>query len=679
MNKLGYILVLTAMMAANAVSVNAQDGWTDTLKAAVKTDAMKVARDIVSQVADVEAIRAVVTPLGEGDPVKWVQTLPGVTTGADGTTAFYVRGGNMGNNLITLDGVPVYGYSHLLGLTTSMPQQVIGSSELQKGGFTGMDNNFTASHLKIVTRNPEKGFDAGVSLNNFFVGANAEANFNDRISFMLSARISPLTLEYKAVQGILPSLIQGVGDLDADIGDLYAKLRVKIIKDLWFEGSTLLTKDRYEFSAAEDSRDMIGWSNTIALARVYYERKKSLYEMAFSYNDYGNSQEQEKLYRGEANLLSLSSGLSETTYRAQGSNTFGRRDLFSVGYGVKTRRSAFSPGHVGTRGDVYRIDLTNLYLQTRFNLPERLDVWASVRYNIFNNIRKEWDGKITKLNGQSHFEESLYMKLMFGPHVALEGTFDNMVQYYHTLEGLPVGWNLDMLLHSDTNLKPETALQATLGTSLTFGKHSGSAGVFYKEMDNLVFYEYATSLFDSRYNEWINNICQGQGLSYGAEFLYEYCGRDLYARASYTLSKSTRSGFANVGEGAEFNAKFDRPHVFNAMARWKGISAAVTWMSGHWENGAPETYQLELFGDIMWVPEYYSTVNNFRMPTVFRLDLGYQFSFNTGPARHDVNLGVCNVTNHFNPFMLYFDNNDEKWKMLALLPILPNFSYRVNF
>jgi hypothetical protein len=107
MNKLGYILVLTAMMAANAVSVNAQDGWTDTLKAAVKTDAMKVARDIVSQVADVEAIRAVVTPLGEGDPVKWVQTLPGVTTGADGTTAFYVRGGNMGNNLITLDGVPV--------------------------------------------------------------------------------------------------------------------------------------------------------------------------------------------------------------------------------------------------------------------------------------------------------------------------------------------------------------------------------------------------------------------------------------------------------------------------------------------------------------------------------------------------------------------------------------------
>jgi hypothetical protein len=44
-----------------------------------------------------------------------------------------------------------------------------------------------------------------------------------------------------------------------------------------------------------------------------------------------------------------------------------------------------------------------------------------------------------------------------------------------------------------------------------------------------------------------------------------------------------------------------------------------------------------------------------------------------------VNLGVCNVTNHFNPFMLYFDNNDEKWKMLALLPILPNFSYRVNF
>lgn len=67
------------------------------------------------------------------------------------------------------------------------------------------------------------------------------------------------------------------------------------------------------------------------------------------------------------------------------------------------------------------------------------------------------------------------------------------------------------------------------------------------------------------------------------------------------------------------------------------------------------------------------------MPTVVRLNLGYQFKFETGPVTHNVNIGVCNVTNHFNPFMLYFDASLESWKMIALLPIMPNFSWRVEF
>lgn len=678
-NILRILLISLLLLVSSRHVADAQEGWSDTLKAAVKTDATKVARDIVSQIADVEAIRAVVTPLGEGDPVKWVQTLPGVTSGADGTTAFYVRGGNMSNNLITLDGVPVYGYSHLMGLTTSMPQSVIATSELQKGGFTGLDNNFTASHLKVVTRNPEKGFKAGASVNNFLVGANVEANYNDRISFMMSARISPLTWEYKAVKGLLPSLIGGVGDLDADVGDVYAKARLKVIDGLWLEASTLMTKDSYKFSQTAESNDVIGWDNTIAMARAYYERKKSYYEVAYSFNQYGNSQVQNKDYRGEISSLSLSSGLIENTFHAQGTNRFGKKERFSIGYGFKSRVSSFKPGHVGGNGKSFGVGLKNMHLQARYNIPEKLDIRGSVRYNIFSILREEWNGDRTNLENQKHYEENLYAKVSLGPHVAIEGTFDNVIQYYHTLEGLPVGWNVDMMIASDQNIRPEKAVQLTLGTALSFGKHSGSAGIFHKKMTDLVFHEYATSLFDKEYASWMDEIYQGNGLSYGAEFLYEYCGNELYARGSYTLSKTNRSGFACVNDGGEFNAKFDRRHVFNAMATWKGFSASLTWMTGHWENGAAETYPLVIFGDIYWIPEYYSTVNNYKMPSIFRLDLGYQFSFTTGPVSHDVNVGVCNVTNHFNPFMLYFDSKKESWNMLALLPILPNFSYRISF
>lgn len=77
--------------------------------------------------------------------------------------------------------------------------------------------------------------------------------------------------------------------------------------------------------------------------------------------------------------------------------------------------------------------------------------------------------------------------------------------------------------------------------------------------------------------------------------------------------------------------------------------------------------------------DYYSGINDFHMPTVLRLDLGYEFSFTRGRLTHNVNLGVCNVTNHFNPFIIYYEAKTETWKQLALLPVLPNFSWRIEF
>jgi hypothetical protein len=105
----------------------------------------------------------------------------------------------------------------------------------------------------------------------------------------------------------------------------------------------------------------------------------------------------------------------------------------------------------------------------------------------------------------------------------------------------------------------------------------------------------------------------------------------------------------------------------------------VTLQSGHWENGAPESFIMHLPDDSEWTGYHYEGINNYHMPAVFRLDLGYNFSFDTGKVSHVVNVGVCNATNHFNPFMLYYDAQTEGFKMIALLPILPNFSYRISF
>ncbi|HPF51623.1 MAG TPA: carboxypeptidase-like regulatory domain-containing protein, partial [Draconibacterium sp.] len=71
--------------------------------------------------------------LGEQDILKTIQLLPGVSSGTEGTTGFYVRGGGVDQNLIILDEAPVYSASHLMGFFSVFNSDAIKDIELYKG------------------------------------------------------------------------------------------------------------------------------------------------------------------------------------------------------------------------------------------------------------------------------------------------------------------------------------------------------------------------------------------------------------------------------------------------------------------------------------------------------------------------------------------------------------------
>ena len=662
------LIVLAACLIFGAPFMSfAQDvELQDTLRAAIKVDTRKVARTIGGLSTDMKGIRSVASPLGEGDPIKWVQGLPGITTGADGLSAFYVRGGNMGNNLFSIDGVPVYGYSHLLGLTTIVPSSVMGNVTLSKGGFEGQESNFTASHLKIVSRDPGRDRSTSVSLNNFLVSASHEGAVNDKVSYMVSIRVSPMALEYRAARGLLPDILGGLDDFNAGVGDLYAKVHVALDGDRTLDVSGMGSVDYYSFAPDVDSHDTMGWNNAFGQVR-YRTGGETSRDLSLFVNHYGSLQRQDRVFREEANHLKLNSDLTEVSAAADW-----RRRSGSVtrSWGTRLRGALFRPGRVASvQNDAWTL-LTDAYYQADYSVPDRLDLKGYLRGNAFFNFK----------NGGMDFnpEAGASAEWRLGPHFAVEASADRLVQYYHTLEGLPVGWSLDMIVPSGKQIKPESVLQGNLGTSFDFGLHSVTVGGFYKWMDGLVYYKYSQSLFSGGMADWENNVDQGQGQSYGLELLHEYQGDELYVRTSYTLSRTDRRGFPSICDGGVFNARFDRRHVLNAVAQWKGASASFTLQSGHWENGTSQKYDMTVPG-ADWVADYYSGVNNYHMPMVLRLDLGYQFTFSSGKLDHEVNIGVCNITNHFNPFMIYYEARTETWKEIALVPFLPNFSWRIEF
>nr|MCU0347960.1 TonB-dependent receptor [Saprospiraceae bacterium] len=97
----------------------------------------------------IEQIKKIPALLGEVDVLKVLQLLPGVQSGGEGQSGLYVRGGSPDQNLVLLDGVPVYNVSHVLGIFSVFNADAIKNVTLTKGGFPARYGGRLSSVLEI--------------------------------------------------------------------------------------------------------------------------------------------------------------------------------------------------------------------------------------------------------------------------------------------------------------------------------------------------------------------------------------------------------------------------------------------------------------------------------------------------------------------------------------------------
>ena len=83
----------------------------------------------ISQIKGIPAIG------GEVDILKAIQLLPGVQSGSEGSAGLYVRGGGPDENLIMLDGVPLYSVNHMLGFFSIFNADAVKNVTLYEGNF----------------------------------------------------------------------------------------------------------------------------------------------------------------------------------------------------------------------------------------------------------------------------------------------------------------------------------------------------------------------------------------------------------------------------------------------------------------------------------------------------------------------------------------------------------------
>ena len=209
-----------------------------------------VAQDGVQTIGPAD-LASVPTPGASGDLANYLTMLPSVVSAGDTGGNLYVRGGTPSQNLVLVDGAPVFQPFHLLSAFSAFPEAVVGSVDFYAGGFGVRYNGRTSSVLDVTTRSGRTDrLEAAAEAGPFVVGGLVEGPIRrGSSSFLVSARRS-------VVASVAPTL------LGRDVPIAFSDVLVKLAT--LDAGGTcsvtgLYTRDRGRVDAA--LTDEFGWTN----------------------------------------------------------------------------------------------------------------------------------------------------------------------------------------------------------------------------------------------------------------------------------------------------------------------------------------------------------------------------------------------------------------------------------
>jgi ferric enterobactin receptor len=129
--------------------------------------------------------------VGERDPFRAFQLMPGVSASNESSSGLYVRGGTPDQTLVLYDGFTVYHVDHLFGFFSAFNYNAIKDIQLYKGGFDARYGGRISAVAEITGKEGnKKQFNAGADASLLSVNGFIEAPIGKKISVLVAARRS---------------------------------------------------------------------------------------------------------------------------------------------------------------------------------------------------------------------------------------------------------------------------------------------------------------------------------------------------------------------------------------------------------------------------------------------------------------------------------------------------------
>ena len=251
-----------------------------------KAEAGTVATQMGSIEIPMVQIKNTPSILGEADVMKAIQLMPGVQAGVDGSAGLYIRGGSPDQNLILLDGTPVYNVDHMFGFFSVFTPEAIKKVTLFKSSFPARFGGRLSSVIDVRTNDGDmKKYHGTLSIGLLTSKINLEGPIvKDKTSFNISARRSYADL-------IAKPFMPDDEKYSYYFYDINAKINHKFSDRSRLYLSAYNGKDHFaaDYDSNTDYKDgsKMNWGNTIISARWNYIFNNRLFSnTTVSYNNY---------------------------------------------------------------------------------------------------------------------------------------------------------------------------------------------------------------------------------------------------------------------------------------------------------------------------------------------------------------------------------------------------------
>lgn len=619
----------------------------------------------------VEQIKSIPMIAGEVDIIKAIQLLPGVQSGTEGAAGLYVRGGGPDENLIILDGVPIYSVNHLMGFFSVFNADAIKNVTLYKGNFPAQYGGRLSSIIDVRqndgnTHSYHGNLTVGLLASKFNIEGPIphKKDSTGTTTFNISARRTYFDLFVAPLVGLV-----GLGssegtlfirpgayfyDVNAKLTHTFANQNDKLSATFYMGDDAVYFnihgKEKNKNQVERNSTDMrMMWGNIVAATnwehrftpRLFANTQLSYTQYRYFVNESIDEQyhdeedswrfQQGMSYRSDLRDIMLQSNFAWTP-RPNNTLHFGAAytyhqfrpeiaDSYIFSYDTTDpdanmqKTNTLNNGHLhGHEAILYAEDAWTPWKWLKLNLGARATLYAI-------------DGKV-----YPSIEPRIGLRALLCKDLSFKASYAYTTQYIHLLSNSSISLPTDLWVPVTKDIPPMHSMIAAAGLSYNIlNQVEISVEGYYKYSTNLLEYKEGATFFGAE-TGWQDKVSLGNGWSYGVELLLQRKCGPVTGWIGYTWARTMRL-FNRPGQeinfGRPFRAKYDREHDLSVVVQYtfnRHVDIAATFVYG---TGTRATFATQNYYDPSNdnLIKHITERNNYQLPDYHRLDLGVNLHF----------------------------------------------------